>query len=123
MELLELLPILFHRIGLIISFVSAVIINSIPWIYQHESDTSFAIKINHICIYVARTGLSILLITGVLRLQNDIPDSIIIKLILVIITVIISFLVKPASKIKKYDLLPLLLFSSISITSLVGIYL
>ena len=123
MELLELLPILFHRIGLIISFVSAVIINSIPWIYQHESDTPFAIKINHICIYAARIGLTILLITGLLRLQNGIPDSIIIKLIFVIITVIISFLVKPASKIKKYDLLPLLLFSSISITSLVGIYL
>ena len=123
MELLELLPILFHRIGLIISFVSAVIINSIPWIYQHESDTSFAIKINHICIHAARIGLTVLLITGLLRLQNGIPDSIIIKLIFVIITVIISFLVKPASKIKKYDLLPLLLFSSISITSLVGLYL
>ena len=87
------LVIIFHRIGMIILFISSAVCPFLPIIFPDERDQPFA-KRTYLYLYkVSIIGLTILGITGPIRLSYGIPKFFIFKA-LGIVTVFYLFLFK-----------------------------
>lgn len=122
-NLLWLLPILFHRVGLILSVVGTTILVFIPAIYPQDDDLAFATSLSRLLHWLTRFGLALLVITGSIRIQSGLPSAFFLKLVGVTFTLIWAFFRTPIYPDDNYQQSHLILFALLIVTSLIGIYL
>ena len=85
-----LLVIIIHRVGFILLIITSGVNVFLPIMFDRESDYEFAQKTYGKLLLVARLGILFLIITGPIRLSYNIPEYIIVKLILAFL-VLLSF--------------------------------
>ena len=70
-----------HRIGMILALIPAMVIIILPSIYPKEDDSDFATKTYRVLLTLARGGILLLIFSGMIRLQYEIPTLLPLKLI------------------------------------------
>jgi len=121
-----LLPILLHRIGLIIAFVSSGVLVVLPRVFNKEEDLRFASKLSVVLKNSLRFGFLILVVTGLIRFEirfHHLFPLIIVKMLAAATTVTWSIIKLPKYPDPMYDRNHLIQFILIFTTSSVGILL
>jgi len=117
------LPILFHRVGLIMVFVCSGVLAEIPHFFNREGDIPLATKVSKILILIERLGFVVIVISGIFRLFNFIPHWFIIKAFSAAITLYWVTFHQPVYPAPDYKKSHYIMIGLISLTGTIGMLL
>lgn len=117
-----LIILIMHRVGTIVILVGVSVMPVLPIVFSKETDYAFRERAFSFLLWFARLGLTILVITGILRLTYGIPALFWLKLIFIITNSL--FLLKPLRPgHERYSMYSITLIILLLTTAGIGLYL
>lgn len=110
----------FHRTGVILAFISTLIMLLLPRLYAEREDISFAKRSYTVLLWLARLGLLFLFISGGMRIISMSP-LLIIKLLVAFSAIMHYFLPRIDYESPKYMRVNIMRISLLSLTAIIGI--
>ncbi|MHA2092672.1 MAG: hypothetical protein ACW98K_17645 [Candidatus Kariarchaeaceae archaeon] len=110
-----------HRIGMILVFIPAVVIVLLPSIFPKQDDRDFATRTYQVLLNIARAGILLLIFSGMIRLQYEIPTLLPLKLIFVVISLGVFFVINTTYSQDNFLRISTLRVVSVVGTGIVGI--
>ena len=110
----------FHRTGVIMAFISTLVMLFLPRLYAAKEDISFAKRSYIILLWLARLGLLFLFLSGGMRIDSMSP-LLIIKLLIAFSAILHYFIPRIDYESSKYMRVNIMRISLLSLTAVMGI--
>jgi hypothetical protein len=110
----------FHRTGVILAFISTLIMIFLPRLYAEREDISFAKRSYTVLLWLARLGLLFLVISGGMRIVTISP-VLIIKMLVALSAILHYFIPRIEYESPKYMRVNIMRISLLSLTAIMGI--
>lgn len=110
-----------HRIGMILALIPAIVIIVLPSIFPKQDDHDFASRTYQVLLNIARGGILLLVFSGMIRLQYEIPTMLPVKLIFAGISLGVFFHINTTYSQGNFTRISALRVMSVVVTGIVGI--